>query len=106
MKLKQIIFCLLLALFSLKSSAEINIKFMINDQIVTNIDIINEKNYLIFLRPELKKVSDDDLLKIAENSLIRETIKKRELDIVFKNLISFPLIRFIYSNFYSFFIVR
>ena len=49
MKLKQIIFCLLLALFSFNSSAEINIKFMINDQIVTNIDIINEKNYLIFL---------------------------------------------------------
>ena len=86
MKLKQTIFCLLLALFSFNSSAEINIKFMINDQIVTNIDIINEKNYLIFLRPELKKVSDDDLLKIAENSLIRETIKKRELDIIFKNL--------------------
>ena len=102
MKLKQIIFCLLLALFSLKSSAEINIKFMINDQIVTNIDIINEKNYLIFLRPELKKVSDDDLLKIAENSLIRETIKKRELDIIFKNLDNLMFVDEIKKNLFKF----
>ena len=102
MKLKQIIFCLLLALFSFNSSAEINIKFMINDQIVTNIDIINEKNYLIFLRPELKKVSDDDLLKIAENSLIRETIKKRELDIIFKNLDNLMFIDEIKKNLFKF----
>lgn len=102
MKLKQTIFCLLLALFSFNSSAEINIKFMINDQIVTNIDIINEKNYLIFLRPELKKVSDDDLLKIAENSLIRETIKKRELDIVFKNLDNLMFIDEIKKNLFKF----
>ena len=102
MKLKQIIFCLLLALFSFNSSAEINIKFMINDQIVTNIDIINEKNYLIFLRPELKKVSDDDLLKIAENSLIRETIKKRELDIIFKNLDNLMFVDEIKKNLFKF----
>ncbi len=102
MKLKQTIFCLLLALFSFNSSAEINIKFMINDQIVTNIDIINEKNYLIFLRPELKKVSDDDLLKIAENSLIRETIKKRELDIIFKNLDNLMFIDEIKKNLFKF----
>ena len=102
MKLKQTIFCLLLALFSFNSSAEINIKFMINDQIVTNIDIINEKNYLIFLRPELKKVSDDDLLKIAENSLIRETIKKRELDIIFKNLDNLMFLDEIKKNLFKF----
>ena len=102
MKLKQTIFCLLLALFSFNSSAEINIKFMINDQIVTNIDIINEKNYLIFLRPELKKVSDDDLLKIAENSLIRETIKKRELDIIFKNLDNLMFVDEIKKNLFKF----
>ena len=68
------------------SSAEIKIKYEIDDQIVTNIDIENEKNYLLFLRPELKKLSNIELKKISENSIIREIIKKKELNKIFKNI--------------------
>ena len=35
------------------------------------------KKYLIFLRPNLKSISDKELSQIAKNSLIREIVKKR-----------------------------
>ena len=65
---------------------EVVIKFKIGREIITNLDIKNEKNYLIFLRPKLSSLPDKELLKISENSLIREIIKKRELDRVYRNL--------------------
>ena len=35
------------------TNLEIDIKYKVNDEIITNLDIIEEKNYLIFLRPTL-----------------------------------------------------
>ena len=64
---------------------EIKIKYKIGEEILTNIDIFDEKNYLIFLRPNLKNLSENELLKIAENSLIREIIKKKEINKIFKD---------------------
>ena len=66
--------------------SQIKIKYKIGDEIVTNIDILNERNYLIFLRPELNKLSDKELINISENSLIREIIKKKELNKIFGNI--------------------
>ena len=80
---------ILLLLFSFKSNAlssKIEIKFKIGGEIITNIDIKNEKNYLIFLRPELSSLPKKELLKISENSLVKEIIKKKELKRVFKNI--------------------
>ena len=34
--------------FLTNASAEIEIKYKIGDEIITNFDILNEKNYLIF----------------------------------------------------------
>ena len=47
--------------------------------IITNKDIENEKRYLISLNNDLLKISKNELNKIAEDSIIRETIKKVEL---------------------------
>ena len=66
--------------------AEINIKYKIDNQIITNVDILNEKNYLIFLRPNLNNLSEIELLKISKNSLIREIIKKKEIKKIFKDI--------------------
>ena len=77
-----IILCIIL--FPDTLFGEIQIKYKIDDQIITNVDILNEKNYLIFLRPNLKNISNKDILKISENSLIKEIIKKKELDKIFK----------------------
>ena len=58
----------------------------IGDEIITNIDIQDEENYLIFLRPKLSSLPKKELVKISENSLIKEIIKKKELKRVFKNI--------------------
>jgi peptidyl-prolyl cis-trans isomerase SurA len=69
-----IIFCNLFA-----NAKEIKIKFKIGKDIITNKDIENEKRYLISLNNDLLKISKKELNKIAEDSIIRETIKKNEL---------------------------
>jgi len=51
----------------------------IDNQIVTNIDISNEINYLIALNPNLKNLTEVKLFEIAKNSLIREKIKLIEI---------------------------
>ena len=63
------------------SSAQnkIKIEFQIENEIITNIDIYNEKNYLIALNNNLKNLPDDQIIEIAKNSIIREKIKKNEL---------------------------
>ena len=67
-------------------NSKIDIKFKIGDEVITNIDIKDEKNYLIFLRPSLNTLPKNELIKISENSLIKEIIKKKELEKVFKNI--------------------
>ena len=83
--IKIIIFSLILATYTNEIKAKVIIKYKVGDQIITNLDVFEEKNYLIFLRPELKEISEKEIIKLSENSLIREIIKK-ELDIIFKNV--------------------
>ena len=79
--------CLIFFLsYSFYAHSNIKIKYKIENQIITNVDILEEKRYITFLRPNLKNISKDEISKIAENSLIREIIKKKELDTVFRNL--------------------
>jgi len=85
-KFKLIFLIILLTLVNNVLKAQIQIKYKVGDEIITNIDIINEKNYLIFLRPNLKNLSFNEILKISENSLINEVIKKREINKLFKNI--------------------
>ena len=79
---------IVIALCTLQNSiaySKIQIKYKIDNEIITNLDILEEKKYLIFLRPNLKNLSKVELSNIAENSLIREIIKKKELDRIFKD---------------------
>ena len=87
MKKINFIICLIFFLFySFYAYSNIKIKYKIENEIITNIDILEEKRYITFLRPNLKNIPKDEISKIAENSLIREIIKKKELDTVFRNL--------------------
>ena len=87
----KILFVLLLLIFtSYKLEAKIYIKYKIGDQIITNFDIENEINNLIF-RPSLEKLSKDELNKIAKNTLIREIIKNTEIRKAFTNINSIDL---------------
>ena len=83
-----IFFCLIV--YSL--SNELKIKVKINNEIITNIDIINENNYLVFLNPNLKKLPIDKQRSIAKNSLIKEIIKKKELTKYFDINKDYPFI--------------
>ena len=85
MKNIKLILILVILFFShLNLNAKINIKYKIGDEIITNIDVLNEKKYLIFLRPNLKSLSNSEVIEIAEKSLIKEIIKKKEIDRIFK----------------------
>ena len=78
--------CILFLLKSINFSyADFKIKYKIDEDIITNYDIYNERDYLIFLRPNLKELSNKEILEMSKNSLIREIIKK-ELNRIFKNL--------------------
>ncbi len=51
----------------------------IENEIITNIDIENEKIYLRVLNPSLINIDEENLYTIAKNSLIREKIKLIEI---------------------------
>ena len=68
------------------SFSQIQIKYKIGEEIITNVDILNERKYLIFLRPGLKELPEDEITKISTNSLIKEIIKKKELKKILKDI--------------------
>ncbi len=64
---------------SLLKANEVKIISKINNEIITNIDIENEYNYLITLNKSLKEISKEQVISFAKNSLIKEKIKKEEI---------------------------
>ena len=80
-KIKIIIFLIFISTFNQFSYSDtIEIKVKINDQIITNLDIENEKKYLLFLNPKLIELERSRVEDLARNSLITEIIKKIELE--------------------------
>ena len=71
-----IFFCLL----SFSEANELKIKVKINNEIITNIDIENEKKYLLLLNDKLNQLSKRDFSILAKNSLIKEIVKKKEIN--------------------------
>ena len=61
-------------------NSEIFIKAKINNQILTNFDVKNEKNYLLALNPNLKNLPDESINRYAIDSVINEKIKKIEIE--------------------------
>ena len=84
-KFKVYIITFIIFIFPNLVKAKVEIKYKIGEQIITNIDILNEKNYLLFLNNNLKNLKSKDVEKIAKSSLIREIIKKNEIKIVKTN---------------------
>ncbi len=74
---------LILIFFLLGSSVDSKINFQIimkiNNQIVTTYDLEKETNYLLALNPKLKEINENDLLKLAKKSIIKEMIRKSEI---------------------------
>ena len=57
------------------SEKKIIIEMKIGNEILTNIDIEKEKDYLIALNTSLSDVPKNQLKEIARNSIIKETVK-------------------------------
>ena len=60
--------------------ADLKILVKIDNEIITNHDLIKEINYLEILNPNLADLKDAQKLEIAKNSLINEIIKNKEIN--------------------------
>ena len=60
-------------------AAENKILFNINQEIITTVDVSNEISYLRLLNKEIRNLDNKQIIEIAKNSLIKNTIKKIEL---------------------------
>ena len=77
------IFLIFFFSFDLKAN-EVKILAKINNNIITNIDVINEYNYLITLNTSLKDINKQQVLQYAKDSLIKEKIKEIEILKIYK----------------------
>ena len=60
-------------------ASKIEIKLKVDNEIITNQDIVDEANYLISMNKSLNQISKKDIYKISIQSLIKEKIKYLEV---------------------------
>jgi len=61
-------------------SNEVSILFKIDNEIITNVDIENEYRYLTALNENLQSIEKSEVYEIAKVSIIKEVVKKIELE--------------------------
>ena len=74
-----LIFLLLSFIFNVNSYAKIDIKVIVNNEIITNIDIKKEAEYLKILNPNLIQLNENKILELSKTSLINQIVKKKEV---------------------------
>lgn len=79
--LKVFIMAFMLIILNVKNliALENKILFKIDNQIITTIDIYEEVKFLKAFNPEVNKLSENELLEISKNSIIRDKIKTIEI---------------------------
>ena len=77
-KLIYIIILFQLAICS-SSIAKINIVVSVDNEIITNYDVLKEGKYLRILNPSLNNLNKEQITELAKQSLIKEIIKKKEV---------------------------
>ena len=86
---KKIIFLylgLFIFIFNTNSNSfENKILVKIENQIITSLDIKNESRYLLALNPSIKNTSNEEIIKLAKRSIIKEKVKKIEIEKNFNN---------------------
>ena len=80
-QLSSVFLILFIFFLSNKNSLAIENKIIlkVNNEIITSVDVFNEAKYLKTLNKNLKNISDEEIIKLAKNSLLREKIKIIEL---------------------------
>ena len=82
-------------------NSEIFIKAKINNQIITNFDVKNEKNYLLALNPSLRNLPVEEINRYATDSLINENIKRIEIEKRYEILQNKKMINKVIKDIYS-----
>ena len=100
-KIKIISILILLIIINSKSYSKENlfIVYTVNDELITSVDLKKESNYLVALNNQLKNLNKKKILEIAEESILRETIKKIELNKFFDLKKKTPWLKTILKNF-------
>ena len=97
-----IFFTLIFVTFGFEiANAKIFIKAKVNNQIITNIDVKNEKNYLLALNPNLRGLSKENINRYAIDSLINEKIKKMEIERRYEITVNKNVVKKIIYDLYS-----
>ena len=102
--LKNIFLLVLLSIFTFfntTTKSDVSIVVSIDQKIITNYDIQNEANYLQILNPDLKQLDKENILKLSKESLIREIIKKNEIEKVFDFSLENPFVNEYLKNLYT-----
>ena len=85
--MKKIFLIIIICLsFETVQSLETKIVYIIQNEIITTVDIKNEFKYLLALNNSLKELDEEKILAISNESLIREKIKKIEISKNFKKI--------------------
>ena len=61
-------------------ATEIKIISKIDNEIITNVDLDNQIKYLFLINKKLKNLNELELLELSKNSIIKEIIKKKEVN--------------------------
>ncbi len=100
----NLILTLLIACFGIFNpinAQNLQIKYKINNTIVTNVDIENQKNYLLFLRPNLEELPKEELTALSIISLITNIIKNKEIEKSFETNKNYDFLEKILENLYK-----
>ena len=74
-----IIFIFSFFILNFDNAFENKIIIKIENEIITSVDLENEKKYLIALNPNIKNLENKKFNIISKNSLVREKIKENEI---------------------------
>tara|TARA_Y100000591_G_scaffold166080_1_gene143264 strand:- start:71 stop:994 length:924 start_codon:yes stop_codon:yes gene_type:complete len=87
--------------FSSLSKSDVNIVVSIDEKIITNYDIQNEAEYLKILNPNLNSLEKNKIYELSKQSLIREIIKKNEIEKIFDFSLKNPFVDEYLKNLYT-----
>ena len=79
---KNYFFIIILIFFTFEvnsSEKKVFIKKIVNEHIITNVDIDNEIKFITTLNPKLASIDEKKIYEYAENNLVNEKIKISEL---------------------------
>ena len=80
------------------SKIQLGIVMKIDNEIITTHDIEQEINYLKALNPGLNQISKEEILTLAKKSIIKEFIKRKEIEKYKKLNLENPQINNVLSN--------